>query len=273
MVCHPVLVYQPFWTIYRVGGQTTPTVLLLFMAALLGYLNGRVVATAILLTVVILIKPAFVLGIGLLGLVSGLRMCLALAACGAIAAGCSLLLAGYAAHTEFLKLMLTSNHTSVSWLYNSASTVAIENLRLVDDPKPMRPERPAYLTWWVDGTRLLLGILFFAVQWRQSLGIYGQRARRLFVFLSALAFGIALMPIAWEHYLAVLFVPLIYVFAIRDRLPRTAQVLVCAALAMAAWQNFVFVEWIHDHWQVDTWSEAILAGLLKGAPVCSPSCY
>ena len=32
--------YQPFWTIYRVGGQTTPTVVLLLVAALLSYVEA-----------------------------------------------------------------------------------------------------------------------------------------------------------------------------------------------------------------------------------------
>ena len=52
-----------------------------------------------------------------------------------MAAGLSLLLAGYPAHAEFLALMRSSTQTSVSWLYNSASTVAIENLRLLNDPQ------------------------------------------------------------------------------------------------------------------------------------------
>ena len=262
------LVYQPFWTIYRVGGQTTPTIVLLLVAAMLSYLHGRTWMTAILLTLVILIKPAFVMSTGLLAIASGINLCLALAACGAVAGGLSIWLAGYQPHVEFLDLMLVSSKTSFNWLYNSAATVAIENLRMLDDPRPARYPRPAALTRWIDAARLVFGVTFLVLAWRIKRVFTFQRevTGRLFLYLASLVFGVALIPITWEHYLSVLFLPLIHVVAVRDRLPRAARWITGSALALACVQNLVLIEWWYHHWQINTVAEAILAGLAKGGP-------
>jgi hypothetical protein len=264
-----VLLYQPFWTIYRVGGQTTPTVLLLYTAALLTYVRQRITWTAVLLTLVLLIKPAFVLPCGLLAIVSGLPLFLAMTLGGGLAGLASLLLAGVACHREFLHVMLESANSSVGWIYNSAATVAVENLRLLSDPHPMRAQRPLGLTRVVNGLRLLIGLLFLAWAWRgrrlHSFAAPG--ARRLLVFLSSLVFGMGLIPIVWEHYLAVLFLPLIYALAVSDSLPKGARIVTLTAFGLAAVQNLVAVQWLHAHWSMTTPADALLAGLLKGGPL------
>jgi hypothetical protein len=262
------LIYQPFWTIYRVGGQTTPTVFLLLVAALWAHCQGRVLATAFLWTLVILIKPAFVLPAGLLAVASGLPLCLGMAVCGLAAAAVSVALVGWEVHRDFLDLMLTSAQTSVGWVYNSAATVALENLRLIDDPEPVNL-RPAWLTRFVDAVRLVVGLLFLVNAWRtyHRARAEGRSSARLVIYLTALVFGLALMPIVWEHYLSVLFPPFIYVLAVHDRLPRGARTLNWLALALAAPQSLIVVQWLHDRWQVRSWPEAIAVGLVKGGPL------
>jgi hypothetical protein len=262
------LVYQPFWTIYRVGGQTTPTVFMLLVAALLTFTQARVWSTAFLLTLVILIKPAFVLLAGLMALAAGWPLCVALAVFGLGSAALSIALAGYPAHVEFWDLMITSSRTSVSWVYNSAATVAIENFRLLHDPKPVNA-RPAHLSRYVEGMRLVAGILFFVTVW----GIYRvnrasrRESARLCIYLAAIVFGLALMPIVWEHYLSVLFLPLMYTLAVHDRLPSVARTLNVLALGLASIQSLIIFQWLHDHWQITSPLEALAAGLLKGGPL------
>jgi hypothetical protein len=263
------LAYQPFWTIYRVGGQTTPTILLLFVAALLGYIHRRVVATTFLLTLVILIKPAFVLPIGLLGLATGVWLCVALSLAGGISVALSILLAGSQVHADFMRLMLDSTKVSASWVYNSAATVAIENLRLLTDPIRYRAMRPANLTWAVDAARLVIGGIFLYSAWkaRRTDGSFCEEARRSTTYLMCLTFGLALIPTTWEHYLSVLFLPLIHLFAVRNDLPRGARLLTWIALLLAAVQNLILIEWLDAHWAVDTLVEAIAIGLVKGGPI------
>jgi hypothetical protein len=196
-------------------------------------------------------------------------MCLAMTLWGALAALASLLLAGIVCHREFLELMLKSANTSVGWIYNSAATVAVENLRLLSDPHPMRAQRPLGLTRVVNGLRLLIGLLFLAWAWRgrRLHAFAAPGAQRLLVFLSSLVFGMGLMPIVWEHYLSVLFLPLIYLLAISDSLPKGARVLTVTAFGLAAVQNLVVVQWLHAHWSMSTPADAMLSGLLKGGPL------
>jgi hypothetical protein len=67
------LIYQPFWTVYRVGGQTTPTVLLLFSLALVAHTKARFILSSLLLVIAVMIKPAFITALVFLICVSGLR--------------------------------------------------------------------------------------------------------------------------------------------------------------------------------------------------------
>jgi hypothetical protein len=264
-----MLAYQPFWTIYRVGGQTTPTIFLLMVAALWTYVGGRVLSTAFLLTAVILIKPAFVLSAGLLAVASGWQLCLALASFGLVSAAMSVWLVGYPVHVDFWNLMITSAKTSVGWVYNSAATVAIENLRLPDDPYPVRSPRPLHLTRYVEGMRLILGVIFLMNAWRIK-RVHRFRHRessRLMVYLASLVFGLALMPIVWEHYLSLLFLPLIYALAVQDRLPAAARAITWLALGLASVQNLIVIQWLHDHLPVMSWPAALMTGLLKGGPI------
>src|SRR5262249_27943151 len=67
------LIYQPFWTVYRVGGQTTPTIVFLLTVGLLTHTAGKRLWTVLCLMAIVLIKPAFLPILGILVLVSGVR--------------------------------------------------------------------------------------------------------------------------------------------------------------------------------------------------------
>src|SRR5262245_33161685 len=67
------LIYQPFWTVYRVGGQTTPTVFLLLTLALVSYTGGRFFVSALLLVLAAMIKPTFATVLLFLAAISGVR--------------------------------------------------------------------------------------------------------------------------------------------------------------------------------------------------------
>ena len=52
------LIYQPFWTVFRVGGQTTPTVLLLLTVGLVLHTRASFWGSALCVTAATLFKPA-----------------------------------------------------------------------------------------------------------------------------------------------------------------------------------------------------------------------
>jgi hypothetical protein len=65
------LIFQPFWTVFRVGGQTTATVVLLLALALVCHVRTRDWASAALVVLAVLIKPAFAPAVACLALLSG----------------------------------------------------------------------------------------------------------------------------------------------------------------------------------------------------------
>ncbi|MGH9901000.1 MAG: glycosyltransferase 87 family protein, partial [Pyrinomonadaceae bacterium] len=109
------LVFQPFWTIYRVGGQTTPTVFLLLVLGLLCHARSKVFLSALCVVAAVLIKPAFVTVLALLALISGLRFAggtaVVLLASGLV----SLATVGWAVHEDFLTLMLKGTSAPFPW--------------------------------------------------------------------------------------------------------------------------------------------------------------
>ncbi|HEY3441358.1 MAG TPA: glycosyltransferase 87 family protein [Paludibaculum sp.] len=238
------LIFQPFWFTYRVGGQVTPTVFLCFIASLLCHLSRRYLASALLMTFIILIKPGFAIGIALLALLSGLRFLLYFSASGLAAAALSISTVGWPAHAAFLTR--AKNHSSAPELFwgNDAFTVILENLRYCALKVQMTVAVIA-LDWTRIAISLFLAASFFWLIRLSRQAIPTGSARLHFLFLASLCFGQLLLPVVWEHYLAVLFLPLAYFVACHRYFDREALALVAAIFLLPAVRNFTFVLWMH----------------------------
>lgn len=237
------LIFQPFWFTYRVGGQVTPTVFLCFIAALLCHLSGRYFLSALLMIFIILIKPGFAIGIALLALLSGLRFLLYISASGLAAAALSVATLGWAPHVSFLTR--AKNHSSAPELFwgNDAFTVALENLRYCAVREQMTTAVLA-LDWTRIAISLGLAAGFFWLIRLSRQTIPNGAARLHLLFLASLCFGQLLLPVVWEHYLAVLFIPLAYFVACRRYFNREALALIAAIFILPAVRNFAFVLWM-----------------------------
>jgi hypothetical protein len=237
------LLFQPFWTIYRVGGQTTPTLFLGFVLALIWLTSGRLLAAAVCLVAVVAIKPAFVLTLGLLGVMAGIRFLAYVAATGAAAAGISILTMGWSIHQRFLEHLSAGKISS--WMYNSSISVALQDL-------------PALAAL----TRVLAAGLVLSVLLRARKRIAGEAAGRHFLFLTAIAFGLLLMPVVWEHYLSVLFIPVAYFLAAWPRWKWTG--VFCLACST---QNLVFILWLQAVLPTGNLPVQAAAAIFKSAPL------
>jgi hypothetical protein len=260
------LIYQPFWTIYRVGGQTTPTIFLLLTVGLLTYTAGRTVWTVISLVLAILIKPAFLPVLGILALVSGTRFLRNAALVGATVAVASVALLGWPIHQEFLAVLARGATRSYPWVYNSSLYVWLDALRI---PFPARlGQGPGGVVAGAVVVAKLLVLAFAIVMFRpgQTRG-WAPRARRHFHFLLAVAFCLLLSQTVWEHYLAALFLPLAYMVAVRQRLGGAAVALISVIFFLAIWQNLIIVNVIRNHVRWDSFVVLLAAGLLKSGPL------
>jgi hypothetical protein len=261
-----LLVYQPLWTVYRVGGQTTPTIFLLLVAGWLLHERGRLWGSAAALVLVVAIKPAFVLMLALLAVISGRAFLLRSAALGLGAALLSIAVMGWPLHRTFLDFAVQLSNQSTAWAYNSAVTVPIESLHLAWTPDATVP-RPASLALAVFAVRLaVVGFFSWLVFTSRRQG-WSAPVRRHFDWPIAITFCLMAAPVVWEHYLAFLFIPLAFVAANEDRIARSTFRLALLAVVLAVFQNLVVVLWLWEQLISAPWPVHVAVAVLKASPL------
>jgi hypothetical protein len=261
------LVYQPFWTIYRVGGQTTPTVVLLLVLGLLSHGRSWFVASAACLIAALMIKPSFATILAPLMLVSGTRFCTTAAVLVLLMLGLSVTIMGWDLHLAFLQRLRDGATSSTAWMYNSSLYVTIENLRLLSDPSPTALTRPPVLNLALTLLRLAVTALFVRLYFVARRQPWSRAARLHCYFLLALLFSLLLAPVVWEHYLALLFIPLAYIIASERYFSRPAHWLVALVFVFALGQNLILVNWLSERLTHDSAAALVIVGLLKSAPL------
>lgn len=260
------LIYQPFWTVYRVGGQTTPTIVLLLTVGLLTHTAGKRLWTVLCLVAAVLVKPAFLPILGILVLVSGARFLRDAAVVGGAVALASVAVLGWPIHQEFLAVLARGATNSFPWLYNSSLYVWLDALGIIFPAGPGGGSGPV-VTAVVTAAKLLV-LLFAVLVFVQSrTQAWAPPARRHFDFLMAVSFCLLLSQTVWEHYLAALFLPLAYLVAVRQRLGRPAVALIWAVFALAIWQNLIIVNVLRDSFRWESFAALLAVGLLKSGPL------
>lgn len=253
-----VLIYQPFWTVYRVGGQTTPTVFLLLTLALLSHMAYKDLWTASFLVITIMIKPAFVTLVVPILLLSGLRFLAKFLVVSSLAGLASILLMGWKIHEEFFGLMLEGLSKPFVWYYNSSLYVVFENLKT---------HHHSMVTILAACTKIIVISIFAHVIFKSRRQEWSPAARRHFSFLMAISFFLLISQTLWEHYISVLFLPLVYIVSTRNRFSTGALILVGSIFFLAMGQNLILVNFLRYNFEFDSALELLLIGLFKSGPV------
>jgi hypothetical protein len=261
------LLYQPLWTVYRVGGQMTPTTLLLFALGLLSYTQQRLWIAMGALILATLIKPTLSIALFFLMLVSG-GQCFGITL--ALLAGVSLLSLlsmGWSLHVEFLTVLLHGFRSSFPWFYNSSLYVPLENVRLLSEVGSSGAVRD--VVCGVIETSIKIGVLatFVYLMRQRSVLREAHRARRHFNFLMAVACSLLLPQTIWEHYLALLFVCLAYVVASSRHFSREARLIIAGIFVLSLGQNLIVVNMLREYLRFDSLPLLLMIGLFKSGPL------
>ncbi len=233
------LVFQPLWTIYMVGGQTTPFILLAFVLAASFHVDRRFAASAICLVVAVVIKPVVAPALALVALTSGWRFFFFSAASGLVALSLSVLAFGWPVHAAFIDLLGQFSGNSVSWIYNSGLTTPLESLRVGSEHTPTTNPRAEGLSILVQIGRGTAGLALTWAVWRAFQSPFDADTRRRWLLHVGVVFTLAIAPVVWEHYLMLL-VPTLVLLATRwDEIPKIARVAVVVAIAAAPFQNLL----------------------------------
>ena len=261
------LFFQPFWSAFRVGGQSTPTVLLLAVLALVAHLRGGAATAAVAWALIVVVKPALVFALALLALLSGWRFRLA---AGATLAGLGLLslaTASWATHLEFLGKMREGLGRFFPWVWNSALSLPVAEARAWWHDQGASPPPDALCT---AATLAIRAVVIAAV----ALTVLDARRRELPVtarrhlhHLLAILFFLLFSRTVWEHYLALLFVVLAHWVAIADRLTPAARAMVVAIFVACLGQNVTFTTLFEPHLTLDSLRATLAVAVAKSLPL------
>ncbi len=261
------LLYQPFWSAFRVGGQTTPTVLLLVIAALVAHLRGGAALAAAAWALIVVVKPALIFGLALLALFSGWRFRVA---AGAALAGLGLLslaTASWATHMEFLGKMREGLGRFFPWIYNSALSLPVAEARAWWSTHGVSPPPEALFS---IATLALQATVIAAV----TLTALDARRRGLpaaaqchLHHLLAILFFLLFSRTVWEHYLALLFVVLAHFAAVAGRLSTAAKATVAAIYVACLGQNVTFTTLLEPHLALESLGATLAVAVVKSLPL------
>ncbi len=261
------LVYQPFWTIFRVGGQSTPTVLLLIVVGALCLMDARPWLAALLLASASMLKPTLAVMLVFLVAVSGMQFVVALVTTGLLLVGISTVMFGWPIHMEFLRAAIEGSQLARPWPFNSSLYVPIENIRLLVLTKETAPRAATALvglTWVIRFGVVAMFATIVRGSHRQS---WTREARRHFEVMMAVCFWLLVSQTIWEHYLALLFPFLAYLVAMRAWLPLGARRLLWAIFVLSLFQNLILTEFLRTHLDLRGTASLIAIGIVKSGPL------
>ena len=262
-----ITLFQPFWTMYRVGGQTTPLVFVLVVAGLAAYRRNRLALTTLCLVGASLVKPAFLLVPLLLAFIGGYRMFATIAAGFAMTALVSVALLGWPIHQVFVTVVLRGAGVASPWFFNSSIYL------LADVGRPLVSSAPvgAAEDPWAQALRIVLRLVVVAafielVRLRHRAGVDGA-GRRRFDFLVAVSFTLLLSQVVWEHYLAALFIPVAFMLGWRSEFPPSARRWLVALLTLCMGQSLIFIMFLRSHLTIETTVGLLAITLFKAGPL------
>lgn len=261
------LLYQPFWTVYRVGGQTTPFVFLLLTIALVAHTRHRVYVSAGCVLLAGMIKPAFMPCLVFLLCVSGFQFLVATVVVSCVVGLVSLGVMGWDVHLEFLMKMMTGAGTTYPWYFNSSIYILGEHLRLLAVEQNPTSGLGAIMGGINAAVKFLVVVMFGMIIMKSRSQEWMESGRRHFHFLMAVLFALLIGQTIWEHYLAMLFLPLAYLIASKHRLSRGSQLLIAGMIFLAVGQNLIVTHFLQETFQFESLVSLVLVCLFKSAPL------
>ena len=241
----------------------------LFFLLVVGWLlhqRGASWGSAAVLVAVVTIKPAFVTMLALIVAISGTAFFVRAAALGLAAGLLSIAVMRWPIHARFLDFMAQLSGQSTAWAFGSGVTVPLESIHLAWDSAPTIGGTPG-LSAAVVVVRLTVCALFAWLLVLSRRQAWDGSARRRVEWAIGVMFCLMVAPVVWEHYLAILFLPLALLVASEDRLPPAARRFALAAVALGCVQNLVVVDLLWDRMIGAPWPLHVGVALVKAGPL------
>ncbi len=262
-----VLLYQPFWTVFRVGGQTTATVLLLLCVALALHGRLRYGWSSLLFVAAVMIKPALATGLLFLMLVSSRVFALYALTWIGITGIVSVAVMGWDIQMEFVTKMLTGAGLNSHWTYNSSIYSIFGALQTLFQQQGAVPVREPVFNMLQLLVKICVVITFVYVLVKTRYKLATEFARAHFNFLLAVLFFLLISQTLWEHYLSFLFIPLACLLAAAPCMARAQYWMLGLLVAVLPLQNLIVIHLLQGRFAFDTLAQLLPVLLLKTAPL------
>lgn len=260
------LLFQPFWTIFRSGGQSMPTALLLLTLGWAAHERRRFWTSATCFVAAAAIKPFLAPGLLLLMAVSGSSFLLAAAGVGLAAAALSVALLGWPIHVVMLQKLASDAGAIVAPQYNSGLLAALDAAWL--GPDFLRPGQPRPPGLAMVGLAIRAAV-FAALCWMALRARKGEPDERLIAswrYLLALMLPLFVTPVAWEHYLTLLFPALAIAVAGWPGFSPASRGLFVLFVIACLGRNLVVMMWFNDQVGFATKAEQVTVSLFNSIP-------
>lgn len=267
LFCTALALFQPFWTIYRTGGQTTPFVFLLLVAGLIAYGRGGDRTAALLYAAAVLVKPVLAPGAILLFALSPAPFRWTALTCGLAVAVLSVAGFGLGLHMDFVRIILNESSGLLHPSMNSNPFAFLEPLFVAPADYGAGGRIPALPRAVETGLRLATLALLLAeavTVWRSRLH---PAARREAVFNLSILISLVLSPVVWAHYLSLVFPLLATVLALGRRLPRPAMLLTGAIIGLSLLQHRIVMLQYEAHIGFGSVAANFGVGVIKSLPL------
>ena len=262
-----VLCFQPFWTIYRVGGQTTPFVLLFMVTGMTAALAGRMAAAALLCAAAVLIKPVLAPAAILIFLLSDNRFRATALIAGALSLGLSLWLFGPDLHAEFLTLLGDETRKLLIPTLNSAAFSFLEPLFVGAGAYTQGGDAPPALASGLTVLRLAAASGLIFGLWHLLRAGLSAATRTWVVWSAGLILALVLSPVVWAHYLGFAFPALALLLAVRLDLPGRARLHLGLIIGLGLFQHRMVIEQLERALGTDSTAALTAIGLIKSLPL------
>jgi putative flippase GtrA len=260
------LLFQPFWMVFRVGGQVTPTIMLLLALGLWMHTSKRFLISALCFSLIVLMKPVFLPGAIFIALASGPRFLITAVLTGFAFAAFSVAVMGFDIHRVFIEQ--TREVAGAIWPshFNRSLTSALAPLTLGCDLDGVCATAglPPIISTLVRGAGALATVWVYIVSARSGLS---ERSRLHFAWIIAAILPMMITPVVWAHYLSVIFPAIAFVMATRQHFPPHARALVAAMVIASIGQNLIFVLAMIDLTGMDQVFEKVSMGIFNSLPL------
>lgn len=235
-----ILLFEPLWSVFVIGGQATPLVFLLLAVFLRSYTSDRLWLAAACLSAAALIKPFVGVMVVVFVMAGDWQLLLRLAGCVAVEAAASLLLFGWQPHLEWFHIVLKeSSRWAVPWWGNCSLLAFFGNFWLYGGRPEfgLPPVPPMFAGLQVVAKIGLMATFLWLVRSARAAHFSPEEKRNYYVFLAVL-FPLFLSTVVWTHYLAFLLIPLLFLLVRYRSLPKYVRVLTVLILISTVRANF-----------------------------------